>query len=154
MLVTSHLLVGAVIGSLFSSWPPVVVIAFFSHFVLDAIPHTESSTFRPIAERSSIKKIDYLIALIDFIFGFLILGLIFFRKGDYFLPFLGAIFAIVPDLDNLSFLYRYFQNLPIFKQLYQVHIFLHFDLKTKYWPIGIVTQLIIIGVVIWWLLPK
>src|SRR4030066_554764 len=119
MLATPHILIGAVIGSLFSSWPPVVIIAFLSHYILDAIPHTESSTFRPIKDRTNIKKIDYLVALIDFIFGFLILGFILFRSGNYLLPFLGAFFAVAIDLDNLPFLYRYFQNLPIFKQLRQ-----------------------------------
>ncbi len=157
MLATPHILTGAVIGSLFSSWPAVVVIAFLSHYILDAIPHTEVSTFRPIEERkdpNSVKTIDYIIAGIDIVIGFGILIYLLSFRDNYVLVIIGALIASVSDIDNLPIWYRYSCNLPVFKQLYRFHTAIHFDLKTKYWLIGLIVEIIKIGAAIWLLLPR
>jgi len=157
MLATPHLLIGAVIGSIFSSWPPVVIIAFLSHYILDAIPHTEVSTFRPIKERKdlhSVRSIDYIAAAIDIVLGLILVIYLTLRSGEYSLPLLGAFIAVAPDIDNFPLWYRSTCNWPVFKQLYQFHRAIHFDLPTKYWLIGIIAQLIIIGAAIWLLLLK
>lgn len=157
MLATPHLLVGAVIGSLFSSWPPIIIIAFLSHYILDAIPHTEVSTFRSIEERrdpDSVKKIDYIAAAIDIVLGLVVVIYLTMRGGEYFLPLLGALVAAAPDIDNFPLWYRATHNWPVFKQLYKFHTAIHFDLSTKYWLIGIIIEIVICGVSIWWLLLR
>lgn len=157
MLATPHLLVGAVIGSLFSSWPPVIIIAFLSHYILDAIPHTESSTFRPIEERRDPKFVtntDYIAAAIDITLGLIVVIYLSLRGREYFLPFLGALVAAAPDIDNFPLWYRATHNWPVFKQLYGLHNFIHFDLETKYWLVGLLIEIVICGAAIWWLLLK
>jgi hypothetical protein len=155
MLATPHILTGAVIGILLSSIPAIIIIVFLSHFVLDTIPHTEVSTFRSIEERNdphSVKSIDYIVAAIDIILGIGIAIYLLVRQENFFLPMIGIFFAEIIDIDNLPWWQYHISCLPIAKQLSHFHSWIHFDLKTKYWPVGIITQLIIIGVAIWVLL--
>lgn len=157
MLATPHLLTGAAIGILFGSLPAVIVIAFLSHFALDAIPHTETSTFRPIAERDiddqRIDKITYNIAYVDVAVGMIALTLILSNKANIALPLAGAGAAILIDVINHVPLWKkYTRELPLFKQVYQFHKGIHYQLLTKFWPVGIITQIVVIGVAIWVLL--
>jgi hypothetical protein len=148
MLATPHILTGAIIGILLSSIPAIIVIAFLSHFVLDAIPHTEVSTFRPIELRNdprSVKSIDYVVVAIDIILGIGIVIYLLTRRENFLLPMVGIFFAEIIDIDNLPWWQYHISRLPIVKQLSHFHSWIHFDLKTKYWLVGVIVQLIIIG---------
>ena len=157
MLATPHILTGAVIGILLSSIPAIIVVAFLSHFVLDAIPHTEVSTFRPIEERDiddpRIDKLTYNIAFVDIAIGMSFIVILFSNRQDIFLPLIGIGAAILLDVINHVPLWKkYTRTLPIFKQIYQIHRGIHYQLPTKFWPVGVITQIIIVGGAIWLLL--
>jgi len=143
MLLTPHILVGAAIGTVFSSWPPVVVCAFLSHFLLDAIPHTEGCTFTSEKDDSPTKT-DWIVAGIDITFVIVILSYLLWNRTDYFLPIVGGIFASITDfIDNVPLWNIYTRKLPVFRQIHQIHQYVHYELSPKYWPIGVLTQLII-----------
>jgi hypothetical protein len=153
MLITCHLLTGAVIASTpvnpFFSLP----VSFLSHFVLDAFPHLEATTFSVKKEGEdyypSQKEIFYV--ALDAIFGLLILLFIYLKLKNPFI-LLGAFLAILPDLiDNMPLWYK-IRKIPGFKQFHQFHDKIHFGLKPKAWIWGIPLQLVLLGVIIWYFL--
>ena len=146
MLITPHLLTGAAIGATNLSPAISFTLAFLSHFVLDAIPHLESTTFY----KDKRKKIDepvreeYYYAAVDAVIGIAIIFLIYFYFQNP-LVLWGAFFGILPDIiDNVPLWYG-IRKFPVFHQLHQLHDFIHFDLKKKYWVWGLISQLIIIA---------
>ena len=152
MLATPHLLAGAAVAS--SGLPPDISLplCFLSHFVLDAIPHFETSAvfikFRKLEDEMTQPEIVY--AFFDVLIGSgLVLYFYFLHHNPLILW--GAFLALLPDIvDNVPFWYG-IRKFPVFKQLHQVHDFVHFTLDPQHWFWGIFTQVIILGISIYFL---
>jgi len=153
MLATPHLLTGAAIAS--SKLPAEISLplAFLSHFLLDAIPHTEPSMFlkkyRRVPDQPCWREFFY--ASFDFACGILLLFYLFFRIHNVYL-FWGGLAAIGVDLmDNIPFWF-FLRQWPIFQQIHQLHRFFHYQLDQKYGILGILSQLILIIALLYFLL--
>lgn len=119
MTAIPHVITGAAIGAL--SPNPAVAIAggFFSHFVLDFIPHWDPSFDRKNPKRFSRNKLLFIFLLvIDLGISFAILVSLF----KYPQIFLGGIAGILPDVDN--FLQHILRGFPL---LSKVGITIHDD---------------------------
>ena len=167
MLAIPHLLTGAVIGDLVEglpySSPLAFILGWLSHYVLDAIPHWEM--YIPIKISPHFETDDPIgkwpkIVLVNVFFDILIgvsLVIFFIGKTSFWHSaiFWGALGAISPDvIDNIPFWNRYTQKLPVLKQLKSVHQFIHIDNKGQKGYLGIVSQGLIIGLMIWLLSIK
>ena len=115
MILASHLLVGAAIAVKVNNIAFAIPLAFLSHYILDSFPHQEY-LIKNIKERNWSKSFfDFSKIILDFLTG---VFLIVFFSNNYFLAFLGGIFAILPD--GLIFL-----QLIIPNKLLKIHFSFH-----------------------------
>ncbi len=145
---TVHLLVGAAIAVLFPHTPTAVVLAFFSHYALDALPHIDPETFADGKAPYSTKQRVGL--SVDVVLVLTLLTALFIIRNQSAHILLGAIAAQAPDL--LLPLERY----HVFAPLKRVHLMLHWNEKwaeEKLWYfIGIFTPITVATVsllIIW-----
>jgi len=147
MILTSHILVGAAIGLRIKNPFLVFITAFLSHFVLDAIPHTEYDV-SVLKEKPSKKFIaPCLKILVDFVCG---LGIVFFllkttfRLEPSYNLVLGIIFSVIPDAFTILF---WQTKNKFFKKITNFHIFHSKRIYPQAKPIskilGILNQIII-----------
>ncbi len=93
MTATNHAMTGAIIGLTVSNPVAAVVIAFFSHFVLDAIPHFGvDEDFYKTKPFRVVLVIDALLCLV------LVVALFSLHREYWFVPALAAFAAASPDL--------------------------------------------------------
>lgn len=138
-MLACHIIAGAVIASKINSVPVALTIAFFSHYLLDMVPHWEYS-LQDLKEKNRGKffpKISKLIT--DIIIGF---SLVFFFFPHQPIIFIGSLFGILPDI--LTFVYWLFPS-KIMTIYHNLHSKTHFW-KTKKIPVilGISTQVALI----------
>jgi len=115
MILTPHLILGAVIGSKIEYIPLAIILAFLSHYILDLIPHIEYS-IKNIEKKQWQKSLPETIKIfLDFALGIL---LILFFSDNQPTVFICAFFAISPD--GISFL-NYFISNKILKKLSDFH---------------------------------
>ncbi len=118
MILTPHILAGALIGSQSSSPETVIGLSVLAHFAMDAIPHYE---YKIDAIKNANEKLNkqYLINLlkvgVDFLIGASIVIIFAWQSPQKYLMALGAGIAIIPDF--LLFLYYQNPNLPIIRQI-------------------------------------
>lgn len=148
MILAPHMMVGGIIGDLVDNIPLALLIGIISHFVFDAIPHLETSTFKSYfgrKEGDKLVKAEMIFEVFEIIIG-LILIYFFWKNHQYQWPiFFGALGAILPDLiDNVPFWSWKLRKYPIFKQTHWLHENLHFDLKPRYWYLGLPVYIVII----------
>lgn len=152
MLLTPHTLVGAAIGASTNNLVSVIILAFLSHFILDALPHTDWALWHNHGDFEPELK-DYILVGCDFLLSAGLITYLWYNSGRDNLILVGAIFAAIPDfIDVVPFWNKFLRKLPVFSQLHWLHEKIHFRLKPKYWYWGVVTQLIIIGGSLWYLL--
>ena len=153
MTITPHFLIGATLAATTASPLVAFLLGFFSHFVLDALPHFDPGTFHKnkIGENENWPAWIYLFILIEFIVTVTGFFLLFGQRPDFILICYGAIGGIAVDIidNNPS---RFLRKFPVFKQLHWFHEKIHFNLPHKLWFWGIPIQLIFIGGSIWFLL--
>ncbi len=150
MILVAHILLGALIGltAPHQYWL-VFIIAFASHFLLDAIPHYEYN-IRLLEERSEERrgvpnifrdKKAFLVLgeiAFDFLLGLLIIVLLVWFSPARQYALVGALSAALPD--GLLALY-WVTRTPLLEKLARFHRFVH--PKNKNTPLlwGIATQL-------------
>jgi len=154
MIITPHILAGSALAqATTTSLPVAFFIGFFLHFLLDAVPHIDPGTFLN-PERDENKPWPtwlYIYAAAEFIFIWLIVILLFKNRPDFGIIMMGGLGGIFVDIvDNNPF--RFLRTWPFFKQIHFVHTKLHYDLLASKWYFGAMTQLIIIGGSLWYLL--
>lgn len=154
MIITPHLLAGSALAmAITTNWPLAFLIGFFLHFILDAVPHVDPGTFfNP--ERDENKPWPtwiYIYAISEFIVIWIIIIILFQNKSNFNVIMAGGMGGIAVDiLENNPF--RVMRTWPILKQIQWLHGKIHFDLDKKYWFWGAITQIIVVGVSIWYLL--
>lgn len=164
MTLTTHAIVGAAVAKIFSFNPALAfIVAFLSHFLIDATPHWDylpKSFQKDLSNKLNSDMVigkdflkDFLTILFDAMFGVVLSVLIFSPENTYqfWIVFLGAGFGILPD--PLQFVYWKWRHEP-FLSLQRFHIWIHSpneSLKNR-WKIGIFYQFVLVGV--FWLLTK
>ncbi len=147
MLVTTHLIAGATVGSLVANLPLSILLAIISHYSLDLIPHLDQGVFKDN------RKKFYFWAAVDFIVGGLALYLIFSQIGFQLNVLIVALAAIVPDLmDSSPVIFNYIHRVGIFNKLYRFHEAIQKPGKKYIYSLGIVSQILIVGISLYLLL--
>lgn len=148
MLLTPHILIGALIGFKIQNPWLVFILAIISHFILDAIPHREYDI--KALRRKKIDK-QFIIELFQVITD-LVIGVsttIFFvwHSPSRNSAILGMMAAVIPD--GITFLY-WRTKFPIFKTITDFHRFTIHPKNNKNTPLiwGLGGQLLIIALAI------
>jgi len=146
MFALVHTLTGIVIAVKIKNPYIVLPISLLSHFLLDMIPHWDLFSFK-----KEITRKDKINAILD-VLGGLVLGLIFIFIA---LPnqrlastiFFSAALANLPDALEAPLIFTNSKN-PISMGMYKVQHTLH-----ARWPLpwGLLTQLVVIGLGLWFL---
>ena len=154
MILTPHIIVGAVIGAKTQDLGLIVILALLSHFIMDKLPHWDydlPAVFREFRENKKIKPLvsDFVKMAIDITIGLLIVFIIIWYKNflnfDY-LPFIlfGIFISLLPDIIfGLAFLVPS----KIARKINKIGGFLHCKYKEKEGKItflGLATQIIVI----------
>ncbi|MCX6702284.1 MAG: hypothetical protein NTW60_00180, partial [Candidatus Wolfebacteria bacterium] len=156
MILTAHMLTGGAIGRLVPQNPLLAfILGFLSHFILDAIPHSEYELKSLIRNKENHEAQDMVLGKnfardifvigLDFFLG-IFLCLVIFKNGvGIFDPSLsmlsGALGGALPDA--LQFLYFKIRKEP-FTTLQKFHIRIQNNLGSKHWA-GWTTQ---VGVIV------
>lgn len=122
---TVHLLVGAAIAATVPSLPLMVVLAFFSHYVLDLLPHLDPETFTDAVNPYTWWQKATLAA--DVVLVIILLIALWWLRHEPLNFLLGAIVAQLPDL--LTPLERYHAFTP----LRLMHELFHWDKTRARW---------------------
>ncbi|OGY31021.1 MAG: hypothetical protein A3C02_02220 [Candidatus Andersenbacteria bacterium RIFCSPHIGHO2_02_FULL_45_11] len=121
-----HLLAGAAIGALIPNTFVMMIVAFFSHYLLDFIPHIDPATFA--AKERPYTVIQKIGLSVDVVLVFAFIISLFLVKNTNANIFIGAITALLTDI--LSPLEEY----SVFAPLHKIHRFFHWDeRRAKYW---------------------
>jgi len=147
MLITTHLITGAAIGSLVSSLPLSIILAILSHYSLDLLPHFDQGVFKDN------RKKFYFWATVDFIVGGTALYLIFSKISFQVDILVVSIAAIAPDLmDSSPIISSYIHKIKLLNRIYKFHKAIQKPGKKFIYSLGILTQLIVSGISLYLLL--
>src|SRR3990167_3223964 len=107
MIITTHVLAGAAIANHSDNVWVIIVMAFLSHLVLDALPHTDEGTLMPPGEQN-FGRLETILGFVDTIIASMAMLLILYFKFDRFwLIIVGVLFAgLIDFIDNVPF-WRY-----------------------------------------------
>ena len=125
MILTPHLLAGAAIGSRVHDWWAIAVLSIASHYLLDAIPHSQYKV-RFLKTKSSRKEIiiDLFKITVDFASGLFFVAFVGIKSLNFPYMMVGMAMAVMPDF--LQFLY-YLQKNKFLKISTQVHNYFAFE---------------------------
>jgi hypothetical protein len=146
LILVTHALIGAGIGSLIPGHPIGVFAAgFVSHFALDAIPHWDyplRSLFKGAGQRAPLDMdsgffVDVGLIAIDGLAGLALAAWLFSNPATWIAVILGAFGGMTPDA--LQFAHRLFPYEPL-RTLQRFHMWIH--TRTKLGSLtGVTTQL-------------
>ncbi|MEK7184485.1 MAG: hypothetical protein AAB701_03145 [Patescibacteria group bacterium] len=156
MYITPHVLTGTALGVAVGNPVAGFFLGVASHFVLDAIPHTDSGTwhfYEPFSSHS-VDARDLTLGVIDIalaFFGFL--ALISYAPLVAAGPIAGAIGGALPDAFVLLGLFvPGSSKWKGFKWYFDLVEKYHYTARPHQFVLGVVTQLVTIGGVVWYLL--
>lgn len=133
MTLTTHAVVGAAIVGLVPAHPEIgLTLAFASHFVLDAIPHWDYKTYD---ERGL--KLTRIV--VDGFLGMLLASIFFAYPEKSWIPLLGAVVSVIPDI----FWLKKLENLFIIKKFQQFHNWIHVNKTIKNLFVGVGSQIVL-----------
>jgi hypothetical protein len=152
---TTHAIVGAALASFLTANPLVAgVVAFASHFALDAIPHWDypirSASVQPNNtgamryDRALMR--DIMVIGFDALLGTAIGVMLFASPATFWVVLLAAALAILPD--PLQFLYGRFPREPL-ASLQRFHVWSHTRVRLEGRPLlGLLTQFAFVVLVV------
>ncbi len=121
MVLSVHILTGAAIAVKTQNPILGLLFAFFSHYLIDIIPHQEYSIQNIKDRRWKNSFGEFSKVFLDILIGLLIV--LIFTK-DYFLAILGGFLAILPDaLTLLDFLHQNHDKIHWFKNNKKISLF-------------------------------
>lgn len=134
MILTPHILTGAIIGSKISSPIVVFFMSFLSHYLLDMLPHHEYDIARIKHKKTELNR-KFFIALskiiIDFSVGLLIALWFIWNKPYFFMAVFGIFSSLLPD--GLLFLYWNYPDNRLLKFFAKPHNDCHFFKNSPVW---------------------
>lgn len=153
MLSFTHLFIGAAVGSATGNPALGFGAGVLSHHLGDATPH-----FDTVAEhwedREQITPAHYIFAAVEGLVGFGLLAYVLHQTGTSIVDpaspaAWGAFGGVAPDLvDNVPLWSQWFRGTRFGRVYHRFHDWFHFALFTKefwWWPVGILTQIVLIG---------
>jgi hypothetical protein len=159
MTLTTHAIVGAAAASLFPHSPTLAfVVAFASHFAIDAIPHWDYDILSAKKDEKNPLNNDMVIGKEFFLdlmrIGFdaylgIVVALLLFGGSEYaslLNAFIGAVAGILPD--PLQFVYWKFRHEP-FVSLQRFHVWIHAKTTIEQAYVGAPIQAMIVVLVYW-----
>ena len=151
MVITPHALVGASLATTTDNYYVAFLLGFLSHFLVDMIPHLDPGTF--FEDRNQKWPVWVYIYVFSEIIIFPIVFYFLFRhRSDFAIIVVGAVGGITVDIFDGNPISAFLKNWPVFKQLHWLHERLHFYINKRYWYWGLLTELVIIGGTLWYLL--
>jgi len=173
MILATHLLAGAAIATKIKNPLLALILAFFSNYLLDSLPHTEYSLKNMEKHKWRKSAFDFLKVAFDLTFGISIIlflketkslndsegflfllgnkvpelseGFLYFSK-NYILALAGAFFAILPD--GFTFLFFVFPNNKLLKKHFDLHESAHiFNNKktSNFWRLTVQTLVVLVA---------
>lgn len=147
MFITTHALIGALIGERFANTPFLAFgLGLVSHFVADIIPHGDSTLYKGYVSGSKVKRAIAYVTLDGLAAMLFVMGLFNTNLNEHrFAISLGILGSVLPDI--LVALYQLFhvQTLSAFNRF---HLFFHNLITSKKGDIplslGIVMQLVVL----------
>ena len=100
MLLTQHLLVGAAIGRHVDNFWAVIFLAFFSHYLLDMIPHRSMAPIKAYKDGGlkAVRKKELLTKSIEPVLGVAVAMVFISMNSEYAANMaIGALFGFLPD---------------------------------------------------------
>ena len=152
MLSFTHLFVGAAVGATTNQPVLALGLGIISHHLLDALPHVDSFA-KTEAEKEVFTTGKYIFAAVEGLAGVAFLTYIVAQTGgtlfDISSPVAwGALGGVTPDLfDNVPFWSKKFQATRFGERYHAFHDSFHTTLflkETKWWPFGLVIQVLLI----------
>jgi len=125
MIITPHMLVGAVVGAHSSHLWSAFILGLFSHCLLDVFPHWDYLDKVKIKNPDHLKKIG-----LDFILGSLLILFLTWSSSQKFFILVALAAALLPDC--LEVFYTNF-NIRWLKPLSQIHHKIHFQKRLSFW---------------------
>lgn len=157
MIISPHLLTGSALATAATTNLPLAfLIGFLSHFVLDALPHTDPGTFFFPDEPQKKEEYPwplwiYIFAASEFVIIWVIVIFLFQNRPDFGIIMTGGLGAIAVDVID-SNPTRFLKDWPVIRQIHWLHHRVHYDLKPQNWHWGAFMQIIIVAGAIWYLL--
>ena len=141
MIALAHFLIGALIGMSLDNFLFIAVLAFISHFILDAIPHLDQGSFKKKKEDWTSR--DWFLVFVDVVIG-ASLALYFAIRFEFWPIAVGVAFAILPDvIDTLSWMFNA-RRKPFFKQFHEIHDKIGFKLTRELLWLGVILEVAVI----------
>lgn len=142
MIATVHILIGTLIGLSLNNFFLIAILAFISHFLLDAIPHWDQGSFK--RGKHDWKPKDWFLVFVDVVIGTSI-ALYLALRFEFWPVFIGVAFAIAPDvIDNLAWIFRWNYK-PFFKKFQQIHARIGFHLTRDLLWLGILLEVAVLA---------
>jgi len=151
MTITPHFLAGAAVATTTNNLPLAFLLGFFSHFLLDALPHVDPGTFLGRDEKKSWPAWLYALVFIEFIIVITLFFWLFGNRPDFITLGVGGLGGITMDIIDSQPL-RFLCRLPLLKQIHWLHHKTHYYLPRDKWYLGLPSQIIVIGGFVWYLL--
>jgi hypothetical protein len=168
MIFTPHAVVGAAVGVATGNPVSGFAAGFVSHHLLDMVPHFDQGTFRLKRVRApylgtsadygheQFTKRDWIMLFIDWAIAAILFSIIFTSLPASIWPLIliGALGGITPDLIGSSPLWspqleEKFKSAKIYKGF---HTFFHFTVPPSLIWLGIATQIVAVGLSMFFLL--
>ena len=155
MIISPHLIVGAVIGAKTHNFGLIIALGIVSHFIIDMIPHWDYSIYNLLnfSQNKKFRKIiwDLIKMMVDGLFGLLIVLLIIKQKNllnsrSIILISCGILISLLPDV--LWGICSLFYKFKISKKYIAIHHFFHrigeAKKESKSTFLGLATQILVI----------
>ncbi len=148
MFITTHAVIGALVGVEFASKPFIAfVVGLISHFLVDIIPHGDSSLYKGYVSGARVKRAIAYVTLDSLVGMLFVLGLFNTQFVEHRLAIsMGIIGSVIPDL--LVAIYEVFRIKEL-RWFHRLHFFFHNLITSKKGDIpmtaGIAMQLVILG---------
>ncbi len=160
MLLVTHAVVGAAVGSATGNPYSAFLVGVVSHHVLDAIPHFDQGTFHTKRNKPNYMGIaseevaigfsfrDWAIFAIDVALASVIFSALISQRPDNMPAMLsGTLGGLVPDMIDSSPLWskKLREKSSIIRTYHSFHHFFHWTASKQLAIIGILTQVVLIG---------
>lgn len=152
MLLTTHTLIGGAIGQAAGNAPLGFVLAFASHFALDAIPHFDPGIWHKEKKNYDWDAREWTIIILDIIAMVVLLTLLLPHsiKAPFIAGAIGG--ALLDIITNIPWWQKTIKKIAVGAWLSNLHNKIHYDkstfIKNHKWT-ALAIQIIVVGLIFW-----